>query len=134
MGEVVEHKPRFLEQSWLHGIPVPGSVQGSAWGGTSCIPARALGKDALLCLNSMLGPRGPGETEESVGGCRGRGEAAAQQLWEGLQVPARELGKCAGCWLWGRARVLGARGGSVRWVEELGHEQRCWVLGLGAGW
>ena len=52
----------------------------------------------------------------------------------GLQVPARELGKCAGCSLWGRARVLDAQGGSGHWAEEVGHEQRCWAVGLGAGW
>lgn len=42
-------------------------------------------------------------------------------------MTTRELGKCAGCWLWGRARVLVA----------LGIGQRSWDMssmsGIGAG-
>lgn len=52
----------------------------------------------------------------------------------GLQVPARELGECTGCWLWGQAMVLGAGGGSGHQAEALGHEQHCWAVGRGAGW
>lgn len=109
------HKAGFLEQSWLHVLLVCRAVPGV----TSCTPAWVLGKDALPCLSYTPGPRGPGETEEPVGGCR---------VEEKQQVPATELGKCIGCWL------LGAWGGSGRWAEELGHEQRCGAVGLRAGW
>lgn len=54
-------------------------------------------------------------------------------MLRGLQVPAMELGKCTGYWLRSRAMVLGARGGSGHWAEELGHEQCCWAVGMGAG-
>jgi len=70
------NKARILEQSWLKGLLVTGSVRGRARGAHwhQLRPSQGTGKDALPRLNATKGTR----RDRSQGVGAGEEEAAAQ--------------------------------------------------------